>query len=208
EYGDLDIDCSYFMHDGYGYVSMDDAKLEEWCNEMYDEFLRYKDPDDFDSWDDEEYGEWLVENHPDDLYDAISLDDDFPYSADGETRAIQFAKRWGVGLETFALGYKKHFPNSEKKYHVFNCKLTNKDGEEYEFEFGNDGSSEPTMYDILAGLTKSNPATYEDFCDEYSYDGREGTLEVYNNAKKEWEAVLRLFGPENGKCFEELCEIC
>lgn len=209
KYGNLDTSCSYYMHDGYNYVDMDDAKLNEWCDETLDEFLGYKDPDDFKCWDDDEFSEWVCEKYGDDVYEVFSLDDDFPYSSDYHTHAEQFARRWGVDLETFAVGYKKHFPELEQKFHVFKCKLINKDGEEYEFEYSKaKDSANPDMYDILACLTKYDPCTYTDFCAEFGYAGGEDSLETYHNVKKEWEAVLRLFGPENGKCMEELREIC
>ena len=211
KYGDLDTSCSYYMHDGCRCVSMDDAKLEEWCDETLDEFLGYKDPDDFKCWDDDEFSEWVCEKYGDDVYEVFSLDDDFPYSSDYYTHAEQFARRWDVDLEILGCEYKKHFIDDKEKRYVFKCKLTNKDGEEYEFEFGqslSNGSAEPDMYDILACLTKYDPCTYKDFCAEFGYAGGEDSLETYHNVKKEWEAVLRLFGPENGKCMEELCEIC
>lgn len=103
---------------------------------------------------------------------------------------------------------------------MFKCKITRNTGEdeygesiveEYEFEFRQsiaEGSTEPDMYDILACLTKYDPCTYKDFCAEFGYAGGEDSLAVYNGVKEEWSAVLRLFGPENGKCMEELREIC
>lgn len=209
KYGNLDTSCSYYMHDGYRCVSMDDAKLEEWCDETLDEFLDYKDPDDFECWDYEEFCEWISDEYGEDIYDIFSLDDDFPYSSDCHTHAEQFARRWDVDLETSAIGYKKHFPGLEQKFHVFKCKLINRDCEEYEFELAKaKDSANPDMYHVLAGLIKYDPCTYEDFCAELGYAGGEDSLETYHNVKKEWEAVLRLFGPENGKCMEELRDIC
>lgn len=209
KYGDLDTSCSYYMHDGRNYVGMDDAKLNEWCDETLDDFIRYKDPGDFKCWNDEEFGEWLLENHPDEMNEAVPLDEDFPYSSDYHTHAEQFARRWGVDLETSAIGYKKHFPGSEQKFHVFKCKLINRDCEEYEFELAKaKDSANPDMYYVLTGLTRYDPCTYMDFCAEFGYAGGEDSLETYHNVEKDWENVLRLFGPENSKCMEELRDIC
>lgn len=211
-YGSVDVNYPYFMPGGS--ESMDDAKLNEWCNDTLDEFLGYKGPDDFECWDDDEYYDWLHENYGDDIYDIIGLDEDFPYSSDYHTHAEQFARRWGVESE-----YKRHFVDDKNKRYVFKCKITRNTGEDdwgepivetYEFEIGQsikDGSTEPNMYDILACLTKYDPCTYKDFCAEFGYAGGEDSLAVYNGVKKEWEAVLRLFGPEDGKCMEELREI-
>ena len=93
KYGNLDTSCSYYMHDGYEYVGMDDAKLNEWCNDTLDEFLEYKAPDDFKCWDDDEYSDWVCEKYGDKLYEVFDLDDDFPYSSDYHTHAEQFARR-------------------------------------------------------------------------------------------------------------------
>lgn len=219
KYGSVDVNYPYFMPGIYGSESMDDAKLNEWCNDTLDEFLKYKDPDDFECWDEEEFGEWLLENHPDEMNEAVPLDEDFPYSSDCHTHAEQFARRWDVKLEILGSEYKRHFVDDKDKRYVFKCKITRNTGEddwgepiveEYEFEFGQsikDGSTEPNMYDILACLTKYDPCTYKDFCAEFGYAGGEDSLAVYHGVKKEWEAVLRLFGPEDGKCMEELREI-
>ena len=206
---DFNVDDDYFMPDvGQGIKSMDNDAIDEWINDTVSDCLSYTDADSLDLWDDEEYGEWLLENYSYCLNEAIPTSEDFPYSSDYYTHAEQFARRWDVDLETFALGYKKHFPGLEQKFHVFKCKLINKDGEVYEFEFGKaKDSANPNMYDVLAGLTKYDPCTYKDFCSEFGYEGGEYSLEVYHGVKEEWEAVLRLFGPEDGKCFEELCEI-
>ena len=96
----------------------------------------------------------------------------------------------------------------EQKFHVFKCKLINKDGEEYEFEYGKaKDSANPDMYDILACLTKYDPCTYKDFCAEFGYAGGEDTIKIWKSVCKEWRGVLKLFGPEDSKCFEEFCEI-
>ena len=211
KFGSVDINYPYFMPGIYGSESMDDAKLDEWCDDTLEEALQFKDPDYFECWNYEEFCEWLSDEYGDDIYDIFSRNNDFPYSSDYHTHAEQFARRWDVDLEILGCEYKKHFIDDKEKRHVFKCKLTNKDGEEYEFEFGqslSNGSAEPDMYDILACLTKSDPCTYKDFCSEFGYEGGEDSLEVYHGVKEEWEAVLRLFGPEDGKCFEELCEIC
>lgn len=208
KFGSVDINYPYFIPGVYGNKSMDDAKLDEWCDDTLEDALQFKDPDYFECWDYEEFCEWISDEYGEDIYDIFSRDVDFPYSSDYYTHAEQFARRWDVDLETFALGYKKHFPGLEQKFHVFKCKLINKDGEVYEFEFGKaKDSANPNMYDVLAGLTKYDPCTYKDFCSEFGYEGGEYSLEVYRGVKEEWEAVLRLFGPEDGKCFEELCEI-
>lgn len=52
----------------------------------------------------------------------------------------------------------------------------------------------PTMYDILACLTKSDPGSFKDFCADYGYDeDSRKAFEVYVSVQKEWEQVNNLF---------------
>ena len=211
KYGSVDVNYPYFMPGIYGSESMDDAKLNEWCNDTLDEFLKYKDPDDFECWDNDEYSDWLYGNYGDDIYDMFGLDDDFPYSSDVETHAEQFAKRWGVRLMINGVEYKKYFEEDVKERFVFKCILVNSEEKRYAFEFGQSfvkRDKEPTMYDVLATIEKYDPRTYKDFCKEYGYDIGVESRKGYHGVRRVWENVLRLFGPEDGRCMEELREIC
>lgn len=62
----------------------------------------------------------------------------------------------------------------------------------------------PTLYDILACLTKSDPGDIEDFCSDYGYNTDSiKDNELHKAVCKEWKGVNRLFGD----CLEELQEI-
>lgn len=52
----------------------------------------------------------------------------------------------------------------------------------------------PTLYDILACLTKSDPGSFKDFCGDFGYeeDSRKA-FDVYIAIQKEWEQVDNLF---------------
>ena len=55
----------------------------------------------------------------------------------------------------------------------------------------------PTAYDVLACLTKYDPGTFEDFCDEFGYDTDSRKAEkTYNAVREEWLNVTRLFTDE------------
>lgn len=52
----------------------------------------------------------------------------------------------------------------------------------------------PSAYDILAGLTKNEPAdNIDDFAEEYGYTKPSEAIRAYEGVKEEWEAVNRLF---------------
>lgn len=63
----------------------------------------------------------------------------------------------------------------------------------------------PSVYDVLACLTKCDPGTFEDFCSDYGYDEDSRTAErVYFAVQKEYAQITRLFTPDQ---MEELAEI-
>ena len=63
----------------------------------------------------------------------------------------------------------------------------------------------PSIYDILACLTKYDPGRFEEFCGEYGYDEDSKKAEgTYREVLDEWRNVERMFGD----VLEELQEIC
>ena len=121
--------------------------------------------------------------------------------------ANNFAAKYGVKLSVIGSPeYKKHFPQDKENRFVFKLKLT-RNGKSYTFSFGqsiSEQDNEPTMYDILACLTKYDPGSFEDFCSEYGYDEDSRTAErTYKAVCKEFTAVDRLFND----CIEEMAEI-
>lgn len=103
-----------------------------------------------------------------------------------------------IGLKMYVLDvdYKLHFADDKQERYVFKIKLI-KGGKQYTFEFGqsfSEGGNEPTMYDVLACLTKHDPETFEDFCANYGYDNDSRTAEkTYKAVLKEWKNLNRLF---------------
>ena len=62
----------------------------------------------------------------------------------------------------------------------------------------------PSLYDILACLTKSDPGTFADFCSDYGYDTDSiKARDLYFAIQEEWSNVNRLFFD----CMDELQEI-
>lgn len=114
-----------------------------------------------------------------------------------EKEAIQFAQKHGIALEIISEDYRPYFPEDKGCRSVFKCRLV-RNGRQYTFEFGQSIANigqEPTMYDILACLTKYDPESFEWFCSNYGYDTDSRKAEkTYHAVVKEWEAVERLFG--------------
>lgn len=123
-----------------------------------------------------------------------------------ELQAEQFATKHNVKLHILDEDYRPYFPDDKESRSVFKCRLS-RNGRSYTFSFGqsiNNAGIEPTMYDVLACLTKCDPGDFEDFCASYGYDVDSRTAErMYKAVLKEWKAVDRLFND----VLEELQEI-
>jgi hypothetical protein len=119
--------------------------------------------------------------------------------------AYLIADAIGLKMKVGASEYKKHFIGDTQSRYVFKITL-NKDGKQYTFNFGQsiaEGSSEPTLYNVLACLQKYDVGTFEDFCGEFGYELSDYSLKHNNKIKatykvvvKEFEAIERLFNSE------------
>jgi len=129
-----------------------------------------------------------------------------------QQQAENFAHKHGVTLQILSSEYKPMW-NEKQSRTVFKMRLK-RNSKSYTFEFGQSiasGNQEPTMYDVLACLTKCDPESFEDFCSEFGYSQYdENTVRtnkqserIYKAVCKEFAAVERLFGD----IMEELQEI-
>lgn len=110
--------------------------------------------------------------------------------------AYSIANEIGLKMQILSSEYKLHFEGDKQQRYVFKIKLI-KGGKQYTFEFGqsiSEGSNEPTLYSVLACLTKYDPETFEDFCAIYGYDNDSRKVEkIYKAVLKEWKNLNRLF---------------
>ena len=110
--------------------------------------------------------------------------------------AYSIANAIGLKMQILSSEYKLHFDGDKQKRYVFKIKLI-KGGKQYTFEFGqsiSEGSNEPTLYSVLACLTKYDPETFEDFCENYGYDNDSRKAEkIYKEVVKEFNNMQRLF---------------
>lgn len=114
-----------------------------------------------------------------------------------------------IKYKTFA----PHFVGEKTSRSIFRCRLINKLGS-FSFDFGQSearGSEKPTAYNILTCITKNDPGSFEDFCDELGYEeysdsGRRNMQSwiIYCAVLKEWNAIHKLFSEEQ---IEQLQEI-
>ena len=124
-------------------------------------------------------------------------------------QAKKIAKKYGVKLSVIGdPEYRKYFPDDKESRYVFKLRLQ-RNKKSYTFTFGQsiaDGEEEPTLYDVLACLTKYDPGSFENFCGDFGYDEDSRRAEkTYKAVCKEFEAMQRLF-PES-EVLEELAEI-
>lgn len=134
--------------------------------------------------------------------------------SDYEQQAIDFANKYGITLKVNSHKYGRYWQDDKESRYIFSCTLSC-NGESYNFKFGQsiaDGHKEPTLYNVLACMTKNDPKSFEDFCINYGYapfnplyTGRNfASNNIYKAVCKEWEGMTRLFSPE---ILEEMQEI-
>mgnify|MGYP003654065792 CR=1 FL=1 len=125
---------------------------------------------------------------------------------DYRQEALDFAAKHGITLKVNSSTFGRHFADDKQSRHIFSLTLK-RNGELYRFKFGqsiNAGAKNPTMYDVLTCLQKSDVGSFEDFCSEFGYDtDSRKAFSTYKAVEKEFKAVERLFGD----ILEELQEI-
>jgi len=126
---------------------------------------------------------------------------------DYQQQALDFAEAHDVKLNVidYWYGIMPYWGDGVTRC-VFTMQIA-RDHKRYTFKFGQSiaaGAQDPTMYDVLACLTKYDPGTFENFCSDYGYDTDSRSAErTYKAVCKEWRAVDRLFDD----IIEELREI-
>lgn len=117
---------------------------------------------------------------------------------DYQQQALDFAKSHGIKLSIMDAWFgTMSYWNDKQERHIFKMRLT-RGRKQYTIVFGQSiaaGAKEPTMYDVLACLTKYDPGTFENFCSDFGYNTDSRSAErTYKAVCKEWQAVERLFG--------------
>lgn len=84
--------------------------------------------------------------------------------------------------------------------------LSGKIGKEYHEIKRNPNFQEPTIYSVLACLTKHDPGDLQEFCDEFGYDIDSKKAEkVYNAVLDEFNNMKMLFSDNELEILQEIC---
>lgn len=128
---------------------------------------------------------------------------------DYQKQANDFLSKIGVKMTAKFIKHGKHFEDDQQYRDIYRLTLS-RDQERLSVRFGqsivgSEAKEIPTAYDLLTCLTKSDPGTFEDFCNEYGYDNDSRKAEkIYRAVVQEWEKVNRFFTSEE---IEELQDI-
>jgi len=107
---------------------------------------------------------------------STSINDSWQHREDGKFT-------WEPGL-----------PNKLNLESFFKSELCHQDYPNWSYYNIHRTKKTPTLYDILACLTKYDPGSFKDFCSNYGYDeDSRKAFEVYIAVQKEWEQVNNLF---------------
>lgn len=123
-----------------------------------------------------------------------------------DKQAEEFAKK--VGLKMKVLGFEWEYPewDQECRHAKFKIRFS-RNGKQWTLDFYQSrtaGKKEPSIYDVLACLQKSEPGNFEQFCSEYGWDSDSRRSErIWKDVKREYKNVVRLFGD----VMDELSEI-
>jgi hypothetical protein len=147
-------------------------------------------------------------------YDKYFLDegeerrDIYEITLKRENRSWKFT----FGQSTAASGEYILFNANRDRIHL----ILNKDGKKIlnikSYGMLNNGNSmknkefkEPSAYDVLAGITKNEPGTFEDFCGDYGYEVDSiKASKVYEAVKNEWANVQRMFSDKEIEALQEI----
>lgn len=138
-----------------------------------------------------------------------------------EKQGNNFLIKNGITFKTTFIDYKPYFADDKESRDVFKITFKrkrwtkNNSGKQrlsFSLQFGQslnnstmNGENPPTVYDVLACLTKYEPGTFENFCADFGYDTDSRKAEsIYKEVLKEWEKVSSFF---SDKEMEEIKKI-
>jgi len=137
-------------------------------------------------------------------------------TTDYEKQAQGFLDKVNCKIKVKFLRHGMHFTEDKRERDIYRITLsTGERGVDYKGYSFNFGQSEvdsypnerkaPTAYDVLACMTKYDPGTFENFCDDFGYDTDSRRAEkTYRAVLDEFKNIQTLF---NDSELEEMAEI-
>ncbi len=143
------------------------------------------------------------------FFSGKDLPPSFDHNNKYETQAVKFLNTHNTNFSIKLLNKSKYFSDDDKERNIYEITISNKK-HSFTFTFGQsiigtEKEETPSIYDVLACLTKYDPGTFEGFCGEFGYDTDGKRAEkTYNAVTNEWNNVKALFTDAE---IEELAEI-
>ncbi len=115
---------------------------------------------------------------------------------DYKEQANNFLEKTNTQFNAKYLKHDYHFNGDDEKRDIYKIELK-RGCKSYSFEFGQSIVNryvEPSPYDVLACLTKHDPYSFNNFCNEYGYNNDSiRHKNIYDAVKKEYGNLTRLF---------------
>ena len=128
-----------------------------------------------------------------------------------EKQAMDFLEKTCCKMTITYKENRKYFTGDKETRDVYDVKIE-RGKRKFKFEFGNSIANSqfsdrnaPSEYSVLSCLTKHDPESFENFCNEFGYDEDSRNAErTYNAVVKEWKNVCMIWTDDE---MEELLEI-
>ena len=128
-----------------------------------------------------------------------------------ETDAQEVLNKMGVKFQARFVEWGRHFETDKENRNIWNVQLS-RNGQRISFKFGqsiHDSAiqprKEPTAYELLACITKSDPDTFENFCGDFGYDAdTKHAQKIYRAVIREWQKVERFFSADEIEALQEI----
>jgi hypothetical protein len=142
-------------------------------------------------------------------FEGIELNAQLDESNEYHLAASKFLKQTETLFSLKLLKRGKYFAGDKEERNIY--QITLKRGlKSYSFTFGQsiNGTQKnetPNAYDVLTCLTKYDPGTHEDFCDDFGYDiDSISGLETYKAVKDEYNNLKTLYSNEELELMSEI----
>lgn len=124
-----------------------------------------------------------------------------------EQQGKDFLDKTNTRFHTKYKEFNKYFNEDKEPRDVWIIRFK-KSNKEFSVTFGqsivNQGEI-PTPYDVLTCLTKYDPGSFEDFCNEYGYNSDSRKAEkIYHEVCKEWSKVSSFWTKEELELLREI----